>query len=196
MLMKRVIKASEVYLVPVCEVGGIQTHSDRFVLSLYDRMVKEGAAEVVFYDGEINCADDWLRFMRHGGNLLYLVYDGTAELIGVVWLNTFVGRSANGHFCMFKSARGRMAKDVPAKIATELLFQGSMSHQPALDVIIGAVPAWNKAAQRWIFEGGFRLIGAVPYGAYHAGDDRSGSMMLFCFTKDQATGREGQNEGI
>ena len=75
--------------------------SDAAIAGLYDIMDSEGLADFVFYDGNINNRHEFLNFIK--GYRCWLVRCEHPErgIVGLWWLNEFVGKSAMLHFCTF-----------------------------------------------------------------------------------------------
>jgi len=70
---------------------------------LYERMVSEGLDKAVLYDGSIKCWQDWANFMLETKSWLVQCAWEDGTVVGMWWLNGFLGKTAMIHFCWFKN---------------------------------------------------------------------------------------------
>lgn len=116
----------EITMLGYSAFDGIPTMTDSEVMGLYDRMVKDGTNETVFYDGSAYDAESFLSLMKHGLNQLWVV-SLDRDVIGVVWLNELQRKSAAFHFCFFSNAWGADTVAIGKKIVMDLLNMKSSS---------------------------------------------------------------------
>ena len=146
--------------IPYTEVDGIRNFPDSYLKCLFERMQTEKLIGKVFYDGNVQTAEDFLDMMKYGQNKLFMIFMGN-ELAGIVWLNNFQRRSANIHFCLFKNAWGKESVSIGKAILKEFLYMKD-SQGYVFDVLIGETPANNRLAVKWIHESGMTVVGEIP----------------------------------
>lgn len=169
-------------IVPYLLNDGIPNFRDSEIKGFYDRMVREGTADKVFYDGTVKSADDFLRMMRGRGNALYVVFE-QAEPWGFCWLNHFKMKSARIHFCAFRPAWGRAheyARGSMSQLINLRLADGSYWH----DVFCGYTPETNKLAIRMLKQAGMKIVGTIPNKLWIASEKRTVGAVVSYFSRD------------
>lgn len=159
-------------MIPYCEVDGIRTFSDSFIMELYDRMVEEGTVEVTLYSGNITTREEYLKAIKYGLNKLWIVLKDD-ELVGMIWLNNFADRSADIHACMFKDAWGRYTVG-PSKYAlNQLLNTPNAEGEYTLDTLVGKIPVENQHMVRFSKKVGMSVVGIIPMAMYNGKTGKS-----------------------
>jgi hypothetical protein len=73
-------------IIPYVAIDGIMTFTDTSILSLYDRMVKDGTHEIVFYAGHITGRESFLKYMKRPSVMLFVLIRNK-DHIGFTWLD-------------------------------------------------------------------------------------------------------------
>lgn len=102
------------------------------VKELYDIVEQSGMASALFYNGCINSADDFYREVKNLEWDLIRVRDEHGEIITIVWLNAYMGRSAMIHFCSFCSLKESI--DIGKQV---MMYLKDWGH---LDSVYGVTP--------------------------------------------------------
>ena len=157
---KNIRNRDGIILVPYVEINGQRTISDAAVRALWEQMVYEGTAHIVFNE-TVKTSDDFLRLFK-SPNVFPVLAGINGIAMGAAWLTDVGPNSAVGHFCMFKSSWGFYSYDVGEEIL-KYWFSLKKDNKPMLDVIIGRTPADNRKALKYIERLGFQLLGTIPY---------------------------------
>lgn len=153
------------------------------VRNVYVRFELEGTARRVFMDGTVTSAEAFEADLFRPGSLPFLVsYDG--EPCGVSWLNTIEGRSARGHYALFRAFWGRRR--------TIEIGRGIFRHYLGLrdargdlfDVLIGIAPACNPLAWKLALLCGAKQQCVLPHFAYNAGTGLTEDAVLTTTTRE------------
>jgi hypothetical protein len=142
---------------PFIYVDGIPTMRDSDLLILFDKMVRDGTDNLVFYDGQIKSGLNFIEFIKLAGNMLFVVYEDENP-IGCGWLNNFKHRTAEAHFCVFSEAWDRSVE------VGKLMIEKSM-YVTNVDMLIGNVPKFNEIAIDFVKKCGGVILGELPYGS-------------------------------
>ncbi len=172
----------EVKVFPYTKRDGIRTKRDSDILDLYDRMVTDGSAGIVFYAGHVKTREDFLRYMKDPGVHLY-VLEVDDEIVGMTWLDKIENKSAFNHFCVFSNFWG---KDTVAlgKASLQKLINMGDEDGFVFDVFKGAVPAWNKRAIEFAQACGGVNLGVIPYGIWDAAKEQSVDAVVIYYTRE------------
>lgn len=165
------------------EVDGIANVSDSQIRELYERAKQEGVGELVFRDGTVDSATDFLREMKAPGTTLFLLYS-RGLLAGFVFLNRFEGRSARIHFCLFRLVWGRESRALGHWTLRQLLWLRDGEGRFVFDMLLGYVPEANPIACRYCRKIGGRVEGRLPYGGYCFREGRSEPVKVFSITRE------------
>lgn len=152
----------EFSIVPYIEVDGIRTFTDSQMMSFYNRMVEDGTAGIVFFQGDIKDQYEWLAAMKSPANHLYVVLTGN-DPVGLCWLNRFEGKYARLHFCTFSKFWGTGANDEAARFTLDKLT--SMTDEngdQVFTMFLGYIPSMNTIAIDYLTRNGGRIAGRVP----------------------------------
>lgn len=147
-------------IIPYVEIDGARTVSDVYLIGVYNQLVEDGTADIVFSRGEVKTAQEFIALMKHPNNLpLFLVVDQSIK--GVAWLNHLSGNYAFGHFAFFKETWGN-TREMGEKIIN-YWFSFPGDNGPLLDVIVGMVPSKNPRAIKFVQKLGFiKLSPDIP----------------------------------
>ncbi len=152
-------------VLPYVELNGKWIVDDSVIASVFYKMVSDGTAETVFYEGEILSPEDFIRVLKSPGNLPCLVF--VDEVIqGIAWLNELKGNHATAHFCVFKESWGQNSKDMGLAVL-KYWFSFENNGKPLLDVILGVTPSEYRFALKFITDLGFKVVGEVPKVLYN-----------------------------
>lgn len=118
------------------------------------RMGDEGLLPVVLYGHKAHSIFDWHSYTAPGTSWLVRVEQG-AQLAGVVWLNSFSGRSALAHFCVFRAYQ-------PQAVAMGRAFMRWAFASGCFDSLSGVTPSTYRHALALSRAIGFVPMGRVP----------------------------------
>lgn len=131
--------------------------------SLWSRLVEERLVEVVFHDGGVRSLDDFCSLLAPERAWLYRM-DAEGVPVGFFWCNGFGGRSAQVHFCFFRSGMP-LARDAGRTALRFLLVAADGRREAPLMTLVGGTPAPYRHALRLAYDLGFSRLGVVPQGA-------------------------------
>lgn len=141
-------------------IPGTVTLTGDMLAALWFRLVEEGIADSLFYDGGVRGVGDFTDFMAASSVYCYAVYDGEAPL-ALTWLNNFAGRTAMMHFAVFKAGLGM--KSVLGRYVVQFLLHGKDAEGGyCLDSLYGLTPQSYVHVLRFIRRLGFRQLGVLP----------------------------------
>lgn len=126
------------------------------LIALYDRMVAERLARVVFYDRGVNDALDWVSYLTNTRSWLVRNEHPALGVTGIWWLNSFMGKSAMMHFCNFRVLDRAGCLDVGRQALTWL------ANENIFDSLYGITPCRYVHVFPLMTGLGFKLRGAVP----------------------------------
>ena len=150
---------------------------------VYARLEAEGTAKRTFYDGTVTNAEEFVAHMLCPGSLPFLLFwDGKPA--GITWFNSCEGRSARGHFVLFRDVWGRET--------TAAIGRGIFTYMLTLkdnigfffDVLLGLTPASNSLAWRLGMLCGAKEVGSIPMGIFNARSGRAEDAKLYYVTRD------------
>ncbi len=172
----------EVKIFPYTKRDGIRTMRDSDILGLYDQMVEDGSAELVFYAGHIKNRDDFLKYMKAPGVYLYIL-EVNKDVVGVTWLDKIEDKTAFNHFCVFSNFWGKNTAGLGRVTLKKLINIGDV-HGFVFDVFKGTVPVWNKRAIEFAQACGGMNLGVVPNGIWNAGKHKSEDAAFIYYTRE------------
>jgi len=168
---------------PYGHYDGIPTFRDSDIKGFYDRMVSDGTAGIVFYDGSVKSADDFLKVMKSPGTYLYACYKDNV-LMGVSWLNRVKSKTAYFHFCGFSSSWGDDAAGIARDGIKILMGQKDQNGEYLLNVFIGLVPSFNQRAIDFLVECGGTHVGNIPFAIWNHKKQRSEPGALIYYIRE------------
>ena len=156
-------QTSQCKIIPYATLDGIPTYKDSEIRAFYDKMVRDGVAGLIFHDGYIQDADDFLRMMKGPDVALYIAhYKGDA--CGVGWLTHFEpkARSCRAHFTAFSEIWGEDTVSIGREIFNQMLHMKADDGEFVFDVFLGLVPAFNVRVIKWLNKVGLVAVGEIP----------------------------------
>jgi len=175
------MKQNKILLLPYAEVDGIRTVKDSDIKNLFDRTVKDGSNKIVFYEGTIKTADQFL-FMAKSQNVLFYLVLVDTETIGYVWLNRFENKTAHYHFCSFKEHWGKN-EEVGKHLLPTILGWTNKEDIPLFDLLIGYIPVWNKRAIGFSIKCGGKSAGVIPNAVWNNEKKKSEDAVFIYYTR-------------
>lgn len=133
---------------------------DETIKAIYLMMLRQNKADVVFLDGCVTTADEFLAAMQNGNNWLFVILLDE-NIIGAMWLNRREGRMVRVHFCSFDGFSLSEKIDA-AKEATNTILNMRDRDGFLFDCLVGYIPEFNKAAAMLVRGAGFRPAGVIP----------------------------------
>ena len=170
-------------LIPYIEHDGMRTFTDTFIRGLYERMEEEGTASIVFSDGEINSAEEFLSAMKYGANSLYIV-DVYGDVAGVVWANRFKSKTAYIHFCGFQRYWGNGSVEIGRAAMGQILYMVDNTGEYYLDTLLGLIPCTNIPAIKWLKKVGLEEVGKIPSALWSNQEKKSEDGLLLYLTRE------------
>ena len=169
----------QIKIIPYMTVDGVPTFKDSDIIEFYNRMVKDKTAELVFQDGSISSADEFLNTMRGPGCFLAVVY-WQGEPVALGWANRFQGKVAQVHFCTFSEFWGERPIIPECGRRTCIYLMDALE----LDGLFGLVPEKNKKAIAVTVEAGGKIIGKLPMGSYNKYTGKSETAVILSYTRE------------
>jgi hypothetical protein len=152
--------SNELQLVPFVELDEGWIFSDPVLRGIFDKIDEQGLTRTVFWEGSIDNAEAFIKFVKNPSIVLQFIFEGKA-LVGMAWLGPLSGNYAFGHFCFFREIWGKRTQEAGEKVL-RFWFGFPGPNGPLLDVIIGAVPDFNKRAHQYVQSIGFTELGTIP----------------------------------
>lgn len=152
----------EPVLVPYVKSQGVWSIPDESMVLIYYNMVHHKLDKVMFKNGEVNNADEWMKLCQSRNHLFHIIRssrDYPADFIA--WLNNWSHNSAFGHFCCFPHVWGTGESYSLGKMTVDYWFNTMKKDDWSLDAIFGKIPSSNKRAIEYIENIGFRKLGEV-----------------------------------
>lgn len=134
-----------------------QEYLDDYTLQrLYNKLRAEGLYDKVFYEDNHPTANSFVDYIRNQCWMVH-VMDTTGEDMGVFWLDGFSGKAAFFHYWVFKVGWGQ-SKDLQREVIEWLTEE----LKDSILTLVGKTPASNKLAIRFLKQGGFKILEAIP----------------------------------
>ncbi|HEX9972294.1 MAG TPA: hypothetical protein VGD14_09505 [bacterium] len=168
-------------LLSYTEIDGIRTAADSDIKKLWERTVADGLDKIVFYEGTIWNAEQFLKMVKHPGAAFYFIFDGV-DNIGYVWLNRFENRTARQHFCVFKEYWGKTL-DVGKFVLDEIMNMKNQDGEFILDLLTGFVPVWNEKAIKFSMKCGGKTYGTIPNAIFNGHTGKSEDAFFIYYTR-------------
>lgn len=150
---------SKYALIPYTERDGIRTVRDSDIKRLFERTDADGLVPIVFYEGAITSAEQFLALAR-SLDWFFLLKDGE-DVVGYTWLNRFENKTARQHFCVFKEY---WVKSIDIGKFTLNSFMGLKDNDGKyfFTILTGIIPAWNDRAINFALKCGGKTYGVIP----------------------------------
>ena len=168
-------------MIPYVPIDGIRTLKDSEIKALFAQTQKDGLVPILFYNGGIQTADDFLRYMQSTA-LLWIFKNEQRETLGYAWLDRFEDRTARIHGGIFKEHR-KYASAI-GRLAYERILYMKDNGRYLYDVIIGIIPTTNKAAITFAKACGGQECGVIPKMMWDHYQQQSKDAMLLYFRRD------------
>lgn len=134
--------------------------SDEDLADLYHGLVKDGTAELVFFDGSINSPELFIEAIKSPANLS-VVFFRKGRPAGFAWINALTSHTGSAHFALRRFAWGEWGRMV-GKATLNYWMDFNVEGEPILQVILGILPAKNRRAVRFVADLGFKSSGQIP----------------------------------
>ena len=182
----------DIQLVPYCEIDGIRSFSDSEIAELYDRMEKDGTAEMVFYDRGVQSRTGFVALMRRPGTYLYIVVprsaEGVTEPLAIVWLTQVESKRAYMHFCLFSNAWGESSVEIGKATVVRLINMKDGKDQYLFDVFYGITPMVNTDAIRYAEFCGGKVVFSLPCGVWNGAKKANETGIFIQYLREQDKG--------
>lgn len=170
-------------ILPYTKNDGIRNISDSNIKKLFDRTKKDGLDKIVFFDGFIQTADQFLFMAKSTGSLFYVLYDDE-KVIGYAWLNRFESHTARMHYCTFADYWGH-AIDIGKFVLKELIYLKDANGDFIWDLFKGIVPAWNERAVNFSLKCGGKKLGVLPGVIWNQEKQKSEDGIVIYYTRGE-----------
>jgi hypothetical protein len=165
-------------IIPYVKVDGVPTFKDSEIRDFWYRMIKEKTVEIVFTDGSIQSAREFIKAMKSPDNFLIVVYwDGV--IMGIMWANRFQHNYAQNHFCAFKDFWGTACIPLCGKAGSLYLLENLN-----LGVLMGLVPKNNHPAVNAVITAGGNYVGELPNAHKNKHTGEVESLIILSYTKE------------
>jgi hypothetical protein len=152
---------SKVHVIPYAEVNGTRTIPDNLVAGVFEKFKTDGMLHVVFCDGGIKTADEFIAMVKNNANAVsFLFYNEVIS--GIAWLNNISVNHGMAHFCLFKEVWGGPSIEIGHEVFRYWFSMPKPDGTPLFDVITGMLPATHKHAIRFIQKLGCTIVGEIP----------------------------------
>lgn len=162
----------DLVLIPYIKVNGAWTLPDEVIKGLYNLMVKENTAKIMFPSGNIKNGDDFLKSSQLSKVHTLILLKESGEPAAIGWLNNFDGDIAHAHWLCFKSIWGTEYTDKAIRQTLEYWFHFKKDGKPLFEVLLGVYPEDNKFIDGFAKKSGFTVIGIVPKLLYNYWESR------------------------
>jgi len=152
---------NEISIIPYAEVNGAWSLNDTTLEDCWRRMVDEGTARLVFWDGTVRDAAGFIAAMKRPSNLVVFGHDGE-QLLGFAWLNGIARNHAHAHFCFFRASWGRASLRLGQAIVGYWESFDDADGGALFDVLVGETPDNLTKALKFIKRLGFERLGTIP----------------------------------
>lgn len=159
-----------IQLLPYTSINGEYTLSDTVLRGFWDQLVEDGTATIIFSDGLIDNAEDFVKYAKTNSNLPVFAFIDK-KIVGLAWLNSISGKHAFGHFAMLKNIWGKDTTEVGKEIIKYWFALPGVNGGPLFEVILGLVPTVNQRAIKYIQRIGFKTLGSIPSMLYSKADE-------------------------
>lgn len=171
-------------IIPYTELDGIRTFNDTVIKDLYRRMVEEGTAKRVFFDGSVSNEEAFLNMFKHNPENHLFVIKTDGEPAAIAWLNGVRNYTATAHFCLFKRVWGKKGIEVGKRAIQFFLNMKDWDGRYYHDVITGLTPSCNRLAVRWIQKIGMKILGEIPNVIWDAENQESVPGVISYITRE------------
>lgn len=143
-------------------------------------MVAEGKHRIVFWEGSVQSAADFLLWLKLPTNHPVFLTDEDGSPVFVAWLNRYDNGSALAHFC----AIGRYRV---GSIETIMRYWSGLRNadgELVMHTYIGMIPSFNNKAIQLVNKCGWHLLGEIPNAFLPMSGERCGATILYSEAKD------------
>jgi RimJ/RimL family protein N-acetyltransferase len=140
-------------LLPYTKVDGIPTMRDSEIKFLYDKCFDEGVGRILFHDGAIESADQFLAHVKSFQSLFWAIfYEG--KPFGFFWLNRLEKTHAYCHFVSYPDYWGKGIGVEAGKRAMAICTD-------IFPTIMGMIPSSNIIAIDYLKRVGLKEVGEI-----------------------------------
>jgi hypothetical protein len=139
---------------PYTHVDGVPTMRDSDIKFLYDKCFEEGIGEILFHDGKISNAEQFIDHMTSTLVMFWAVYY-EGKPFGFYWLNRIDTTHAYCHFTCYPEFWGTELTVEAGKRAMKICTK-------FFPTIMGMLPSENTFAIDYLKRVGLNIVGEVP----------------------------------
>jgi len=142
-------------ILPYCKIDGVPTLKDSELEALFQQLQIDGTVDQVFYEGDIQTPEAFVRMVTHVDTHFFCVIDSHQRTIGFVWLNQCEAYTCQGHWVLFKEFVSEEATYTFAEALQELLEKLPYTS------FTGVIPTTNIGGNKFMKYSGMALIGVL-----------------------------------
>lgn len=157
-------------LIPYTKKDGAWNLPDEVLIWAYGKMIIEGLADMVFFDGSIQSVEHFLNFFHRPDIDMHLIITEEGDLAGMAWLSGYVNGHANVHCVSFKAIHGRTKE--AGKMSIDYWFGVEVEGNKLINVLIGIFPDNYRWMRMFVKRLGFKVIGSIPSIFYIAKENK------------------------
>ena len=132
--------------------------------TLYDLTLAHGLIEQTFHDGSVQNFNDFAEIMDDA-HVYGTICDG--ELVGFTWVNSWTGKSAAVHVCLWPTAPREVIVEMGRKFLRHLL---TMKDGEYRDSLYGLTPVTHGNVCEYAKAIGMEEVGVIPAAAVVDGE--------------------------
>lgn len=152
-------------IVPYVMVNGSWTITDFMMEDVYWKMIDQGLADEIFYDGTIDEVSKFVNHMKKPLNSVVTSWyeaEGGTPIAALGWLNHFGENHAMVHFCTFNEIAPRQKIELGKQVLAYWLNMKRPDKTPLFDVLIGLTPERYETVLKYIRMLGWKQLGTIP----------------------------------
>lgn len=150
---------------------------------IWGRMVADKTAATVFYDGTVSNAEEFVAELLRRGSLPFLIF-WKNEPAGLTWFNSIEGRSARGHFVLFRTVWGRKTTIAIGKGIFTYVLTRKDARGYLFDTLLGLTSSHNSLAWRLGILCGAKEVGCIPHGIFNAKNGKTEDAKMYYVTRE------------
>ncbi len=165
------------------DFDGTESLTEGHLKWFWDVMEKAGQIPVIFYDGSVECFEDFKRLVNVEDQHFFFGFKNEKPS-GIFWLNGFAQYSCFVHLAIMPEFFGKGTLMMGKGVLRHLLTARDVSGRYILDCVKGLIPVINPLACSMAEKSGFSKVGILPQSAYLAAEDKSVDAAIFCAVRN------------
>ncbi|WP_031479407.1 hypothetical protein [Maridesulfovibrio frigidus] len=149
----------------------------------WDVMSQAGHIPTVFYDGSVECFEEFKKLANDKGQHFFFGFKGNKPS-GMFWVNGLAHRSCFVHLAIMPGFYREGTLKMGKGVLRHLLTARDVAGRYVMDCIKGLIPSCNPLACQMAEKSGFSKIGIIPQATYFAAEDKSVDAVIFCAVRN------------